>query len=82
MQTVEQCKDISDDAFLRAVSVAYAERGIATRWDVARILEEAYGEIPEKVVIAKSRKLIRSGKIGGCGCGCRGDYTIKEVWWI
>lgn len=32
--------------------------------------------IPEKIVLAKARKLIRRGVIDGCACGCRGDFEI------
>jgi hypothetical protein len=32
--------------------------------------------IPDKLLIAKMGKLIRSGLIDGCDCGCRGDFRI------
>jgi hypothetical protein len=65
-----QAKDISDEAFLAAVQGA--TRGPwATRWDVTAALEA-----PEKVVLAKARKLIRRGLLDGCACGCRGDFQV------
>lgn len=64
----------------------------ASRWDIACVLEghpewcgglEATdGEsvtIPEKIVLAKAKRLIRRGLISGCGCGCRGDFQIRPV---
>jgi hypothetical protein len=34
--------------------------------------------VPEKVIRAKLSKLIRRGLIGGCDCGCRGDFEITD----
>ena len=31
--------------------------------------------VDNQAVLAKARKLIRSGKITGCGCGCAGFFT-------
>ena len=42
-----------------------------SRWDLARALG-----VPEKVALAKARRLIRRGKMKGCYCGCRGDFEI------
>lgn len=35
-------------------------------------------EIPFKVYFAKLRALHRRGLIGGCTCGCRGDFEITD----
>ena len=35
-------------------------------------------DVPDKVLRAKMGALIRSGLIDGCGCGCRGDYELKD----
>lgn len=35
-----------------------------------------FPSVPEKVVRAKLRQLMRRGYIDGCLCGCRGDITI------
>jgi len=64
----------------------------ASRWDIACVLEghpewcgqaEATDDesvtIPEKVVLAKAKRLIRRGLIDGCGCGCRGDFQIRPA---
>jgi predicted transcriptional regulator len=31
---------------------------------------------PEKVVLAKARRLVRAGRLTGCTCGCRGDFAV------
>jgi predicted transcriptional regulator len=33
---------------------------------------------PEKVMHAKMRALYRRGLVGGCDCGCRGDWEITD----
>lgn len=35
--------------------------------------------VPEKVVIAKAKRLIGRGLIVGCACGCRGDFEITPA---
>lgn len=35
--------------------------------------------IPTRVLQAKMRSLIKRKLVDGCGCGCRGDYTITEL---
>lgn len=75
-----QCKDISDEAFLDAVRHT---PGISTanwrmRWNVHAELEAAVGPIPENLFLAKARKLIAAGKMGGCPCGCRGDWHLPD----
>ena len=39
--------------------------------------------IPDKVLLAKMRRLIARGLVEGCPCGCRGDYeiTAKGLLW-
>ena len=32
--------------------------------------------VPDKLILGKMRQLIHRGVVGGCGCGCRGDFTI------
>jgi DNA-binding Lrp family transcriptional regulator len=68
-----KASDISDAAFVEAVSESARARGHrdATRWDVAERLG-----FPEKVVLAKGRRLIKRGLITGCACGCRGDWEV------
>ncbi|MGP3750830.1 hypothetical protein [Streptomyces sp. IBSNAI001] len=71
-----KCKDIPDDVFVTAVRNASAFGPVRwrTRWEVAEQLEAAIGPIPENLFMAKARRLIARGLIGGCPCGCRGDF--------
>ena len=86
-----QCKDIGDADFLRAVDAAATAGGFksATRWDVAAVLVGRpcdvgrppvdYLDMPERLVRAKARKLIRRGLLEGCACGCRGDFEVADL---
>lgn len=83
-----QCKDIPDQAFLDAVLAtpgvtgtdATAPDSWRMRWMVRETLETALGHaIPEKLFLAKAKTLVRRGFLGGCGCGCRGDYHIPAA---
>jgi hypothetical protein len=69
-----QCKDIPDEVFLDAVRRAGKPGSWRMRWNVQTELEKALGPIPENLLLAKARKLMAAGKMGGCDCGCRGDY--------
>lgn len=77
-----QCKDIPDEAFLDAVRRTPACDGTLTpeswrmRWNVHAELERVLGPIPENLLLAKARKLMAARKLGGCPCGCRGDYHL------
>lgn len=33
---------------------------------------------PEKVALAKMKALYKRGFVGGCTCGCRGDFEITD----
>ena len=78
-----QAKHVSSDSFLAAIrqdiAGRAAESGVdqkwvcASVWNVAAILG-----IPDKVVRAKVRALVRQRLITGCACGCRGDLQIRE----
>ena len=47
------------------------------RWCLFRDIEERIPDVPPKVILAKCRNLIKRGMLGGCGCGCRGDFEVK-----
>lgn len=68
--------DITDEMFKDAIdAVKRGEVGWAPASDVARYLG-----FPLKVVLAKARRLIKRGVIGGCACGCRGDFHYPKQW--
>jgi hypothetical protein len=33
---------------------------------------------PDRLRVAKMKRLIERGLVDGCGCGCRGDYYLTE----
>lgn len=75
-----QCKDIPDAAFVAAVR--QGRRSLANAWahawDVHTELEAAVGPVPVNLFYAKARRLVARGLIGGCPCGCRGDFHPPE----
>ncbi|MEU3285639.1 hypothetical protein [Streptomyces longwoodensis] len=76
-----QCKDIPDDVFIGAVRTAPASvaLGWRNRWDVHEALEAVMGrDIPYNLLMAKARKLEVKGLLGGCTCGCRGDWHPSD----
>lgn len=42
------------------------------------VLDAMPAGTPEKVALAKMRRLIAAGLVDGCGCGCRGDFNLTE----
>lgn len=34
--------------------------------------------LPDKLVLAKMKKLVARGLVNGCGCGCRGDFYLSD----
>lgn len=75
--------DIPDDVFIEAVRVT-APMNPGGWWrfrkDVQKTLEGMLGfEIPEKVFLAKAKRLGERCKLEGCtNCTCRGDYHLPE----
>lgn len=83
-------KDIPDDTFLDAVHQLQQHGITASRWNIEATLAglptprdfQRWPDIPgvpTKVVLAKANTLIRAGKLRGCACGCRGDFTIPTT---
>lgn len=35
-------------------------------------------DMPEKLALSKMRSLYKRGLVGGCPCGCRGDFEITD----
>jgi hypothetical protein len=75
-----QCKDIPDGVFLDAVrrTQGTSSGNWRMRWNVQDALEEVIGPVPENLFLAKVRRLFAKGLLGGCDCGCRGDYHLPE----
>lgn len=84
-----QTKDLPDDWFLTVVvalsKTPWSPVTFTDQWDLkGRTRWVNYWDIaalyylPEKVVLAKARKLIRRGLLNGCYCGCRGDLELTE----
>ena len=48
------------------------------RWCFTWDLEERFPDFPYKVILAKCRGLHKRGLIGGCTCGCRGDFAVVD----
>ncbi len=50
------------------------------RRDVQEELEKMMKRrLPEKVVIAKFKRLEGRKMVDGCSCGCRGDWQLKQA---
>lgn len=62
-----QCKDINEALIIRLITM---DRLTHT----SRIQEHT--QIPNKLLLAKLRKMIQKKLITGCACGCRGDFEV------
>lgn len=87
-----KCSDIPDLEFLRAIDECLRRiphpADWAMRWNVRAVLaghpkavgtpdaSQDWPGVPENLVLAKARKLIRRGLMSGCACGCRGDFEV------
>lgn len=72
-----QCKDIPDEPILRFIENHKGD------WcflygDLRCVVNAMPSGIPEKLILAKMRMLMRRGLIAGCDCGCRGDFTLTK----
>ena len=73
-----QCKDIPTRPILEFLAV---HGGIGCSWyfDDDRCVRNVMGVgIPDKLVLAKMRKLVYKRLVSGCICGCRGDFELTE----
>lgn len=71
--------DIDDKAVLRFLA------GHQSRWctwgkgySMPTVQDAMPPGTPEKVQLAKMRQLLKRGLVGGCDCGCRGDWEITD----
>lgn len=77
MRKAIQCKDVDKVDVLRVIE----KKSLSTipyvmLWEI----EDDFPDIPNKVILAKLRQMVRAGWITGCGCGCRGDFEIKSFY--
>lgn len=84
MKKAVQAKHITDEAALTAVrelsvqsSSFWKVRKGEERWVMVDELEAKLGHC-NKVVRAKMKALIKRGLLGGCWCGCRGDFHLTD----
>jgi hypothetical protein len=45
---------------------------------VQETLETSFGHVPTNLLLAKARKVEAKGLLGGCTCGCRGDWHPSD----
>lgn len=48
------------------------------QYSMPNIQLNTYPNVPEKLWLAKMKKIMKQGLSGGCDCGCRGDYEITD----
>lgn len=72
-----QAKNVSDTQVLDAMAATRGRNGVP-RWSTLWDVQEGLASVPPKVVLAKLRSMIKRKVIGGCACGCRGDFEVLE----
>lgn len=77
-----KCADIPDDLVVAGIRSVREQSILGSQWvmswELLPWLSEQLGvEIPPNLFRAKMKKLIERKTIGGCWCGCRGDYRIE-----
>jgi len=76
-----QAKDVDEAVILKFL--AGHQGRWATHWDqptkMITVRDVVPPPVPAKVLLAKMRSLYRRGLVGGCDCGCRGDWEITDV---
>jgi len=76
-----QCKDIPTMPILEFIG---KHGGIGCNWcwlhdeRCVRHAMPAGSILPDRLVLAKMRKLIAKGYVDGCDCGCRGDFELTD----
>jgi hypothetical protein len=74
-----QCKDIPDEPILKFLAIEpkkWHNWYFGDELDVTRAMPPG---IPEKLILAKMRQLMRRGLVDGCDCGCRGDFFLTPA---
>lgn len=76
-----QCKDIDDRPILEFLAARQGhwcfrwDLGGSSEYNVTTVMPP---NVPEKLALAKMKRLIDRGLVNGCTCGCRGDFEITE----
>jgi hypothetical protein len=69
-----QSKDIKDEDVLRVLAQSQGQWA-SHCWGP---LSEFFKPYPPKLALAKMRQLHKRELVGGCPCGCRGDWEITD----
>jgi hypothetical protein len=73
-----QAKDISDAVMLAALEATRGLNG-APAWSSLFDVQAHMGNVPPKIVLSKIRSMIKRNLLQGCGCGCRGDFSLWDA---
>ncbi|MFF4552695.1 hypothetical protein [Streptomyces sp. NPDC001422] len=75
-----QCKDIPDDVLIGAIrrTKPVTSGGWRMLGHVSDELAATIGWVPRNLLLAKLRKVCDKGQVGGCPCGCRGDFHLPD----
>lgn len=71
-----QCKDIPDEPILQFLAKRPGEWHNWYFGDEKDVHLAMPKDTPERLVLAKMRRLMQRGLVDGCDCGCRGDFEI------
>jgi hypothetical protein len=74
-----KCSDISDRAVLEFLAQHQGEWSTHGHgYSMPTVQDAMPPGTPLKLQLAKMRQLHRRGFVGGCPCGCRGDWEITD----
>lgn len=73
---VISAKDIPDEKALDAIRSTKGKWGVPD-WSMTGDIQANLNQYPPKVVLAKLKSLVKRQVIGGCACGCKGNFYIR-----
>lgn len=74
-----QVKDIQDKPILEFLAKHQGEWSTwGTGYHMPTVQDAMPPGTPKKLQLAKMRSLHKRGLVGGCTCGCRGDWEITN----
>ena len=77
VRSAMQCKDIADCAVLSILARNPEEwHGWWENWPGVTVRPAFPANAPDRLILAKMRRLIERKLVDGCTCGCRGDFHI------